>query len=59
VKLENTACLRFELDTKSWDEYHSGVKDNKHPSEYEKGLRPNNILRSAWIPQTLGDQIWV
>ena len=31
----------------------------KPPRDYLQPVVPTNALRGAWIPQTMGDQIWV
>ena len=32
---------------------------DKPPRDYIRAVVPKNAVRSAWIPQTMGDQIWV
>ncbi len=51
MKIESTATLRFNL-------YELGdIKMS--PQDVLKEIRPTNHINYAWIPQTLGDQIWV
>ena len=51
MKLENTATFRIcagwnEPDTYTWHDFF-------------KAMNPNASLRYAWIPQTLGEQVWI
>ena len=31
----------------------------EHPSEFEKALRPTNVIAAKWVPQTISDEVWV
>jgi len=33
--------------------------DDKPPRDYIRPIAPLNAINHAWIPQTIGDQIWV
>ena len=48
--LDQIAALRVDL---------YGWIDKKLPRDYLRPVVPKNAVRSAWIPQTMGDQIWV
>ncbi len=48
---ENTAFLRLQI----WNLQDIGTT----PQEIAKEIHPANYLNRLWIPQTLGDQIWL
>lgn len=48
VVLENISALRVDL-------YDCKLP----PRDYIRGYEPENALNSAWIPQTICEQIWV
>jgi len=48
--IENISALRVDLY--NW-EY------NESPHDIMKKVWPDNIVQSAWIPQTMGEQIWI
>lgn len=51
MKLENTATLRLHLW--SLQDIGSSVQD------CALEIQPDNFTDRAWIPQTLGDQVWL
>jgi len=51
MKYECTATLRFHL----WE-----LDDiNMTPRKVHKEIHPDNCIKYVWIPQTMGDQVWV
>ena len=36
-----------------------GLEENEHAGAIIHDTKPSNATRSAWIPQTIADQIWV
>ena len=50
VNKETVSALRVDL----YD-----LVDDKHPADVLNEFRPTDLVQEAWIPQTLGDQIWI
>ena len=47
MKKENTIGFRVSL------------YDCTNPQEFWEKIKPDNCIASIWIPQTIGDQIWM
>jgi hypothetical protein len=51
MKIDKTVMLRIWLQDVAMGKM-------KHPREWFENLAPTSI-RSEWVPQTMGDQIWL